>query len=302
MGKLIDIYEGIGYPARYETLNSLEYLIFDLHAEIYRLCQFADVDIGAHCLDWIEKIKDTDAEYLRMIGTVLQTKPIPKLSQYPYNPNTPSCLKRFEQIKLNTQCLFAPTSKLWSAPDWDDRLSFEDNIIRAIPILGQFMIVSRHEHLDGFLWELPAEFGESTETLGVAMLKLLSFLGPCDPAGTNSMEEEKDRPSWQFRFNHERIFITSFANCYPTDSPRYAFGSESVWVLFQPEFSFSYHEIPSHREPTGVRHKIRANFEKAGRPFKIPVRNDLMGHIYVRPLEEFSPDLVWWWRSGEVAE
>jgi len=158
-----------------------------------------------------------------------------------YCPTMTKSLNLFQSVSQNTQCAFAKQARVWSAPDWDDKLGFEENILRSVPTLVRFTIVARFEHLDGFAFCIPdpdGEFGGSPEKLGKTMKRMLSTLSKRDPSGEDSMSREIDRPAWQFKFNHERIFITSFAKCYPDSSPRYSFGATSVFILFQPEFSF----------------------------------------------------------------
>jgi len=127
------------------------------------------------------------------------------------------------------------------------------------------------------------------------MARVLKVLSDGDPAIERVMELDIGKYGWQFKYNHQRIFITSFARCYDEHSPRYAFGETAVYILFQPEFSFSYHAIPTSTKPRSVRHKIRQGFEKAGRPYEIPKKADLMPHIYVKPLNDIKdPRLDWW--------
>ena len=69
----------------------------------------------------------------------------------------------------------------------------------------------------------------------------------------------------------------------------------SCWILLQPEYSFSYHQLPPSSTPGGIRAKIHENFEKAGRPFLKPSKYDLMGHIYVKPLNDLVDPRISWW-------
>lgn len=106
---------------------------------------------------------------------------------------------------------------------------------------------------------------------------------------------------WQFSFNHQRLFITSFAPCYPKSSPRFAFGSPYAWILIQPEFSFSYHNVdsPATGTDTGVRDKILRRFTQAGRPYAPVKAGALNAHLYVRPLNELGGEVVPWWEAPD---
>lgn len=70
------------------------------------------------------------------------------------------------------------------------------------------------------------------------------------------------------------LILVRFAPCYPQSSPRYSFGNtDYVYILFQPEYSFSYHEVAPPSDPNSIRHKIRENFKKNGREFYFPRRS-----------------------------
>jgi len=271
-----------------------------LHFEIYKLSILSNINLEKCCLEWFEKSNDKDAHHLRVIANYLAEK-APEVP-YPteFNPNVQPTLERFKTVQMNTQCLFAANSRLWSHPEWIESLSFEDNVRNIVPILTKFMLIARYENLDGFVWEFPDStnsFGQTPEQLGQTMRRLLTVLSEADPSGEDVMQHLQDRvsSSWQFKFNYERIFVTSFAPCYPDNSPRYAFGSESAWILFQPEFSFSFHQVNPFKQPGGVRQKIRDNYRDAGRPFHVPKRNELMGHLYVRPADELGGGHIDWW-------
>jgi hypothetical protein len=236
-------------------------------------------------IEFLDKIEDPESTTFRRAASYYAEKLTPsKMGSIPYNPAETEMLKRFDSIKSQTQCLFAATSRLWSAPDWNPELSLEDNVLRCRDTLTKFIITARFEHLDGFVFEVPdndaGEYGGTVEAVGRVMKRILLALDSVDPGMERSMEQNLSRQSWQFTFNHQRIFITSFAPCYPPTNPRHAFGSKSVWVLFQPEYSFSHHQIPPTRQPGGIRQRTRDAFEKAGRPYEIPTRR---GALEMRP-------------------
>jgi len=49
--------------------------------------------------------------------------------------------------------------------------------------------------------------------------------------------------------------VTTFAKCYPSSHPRHSYGVDSLFILMQPEISFSVHEIPV-RGPPGMLIKL----------------------------------------------
>jgi len=92
------------------------------------------------------------------------------------------------------------------------------------------------EHFDGFVIEIPDTergcYGGSPEALGRTMYRVLKTLSSLDPAGEDVVAQRNmNRPLWQFTFNHQRFFVTSFAPCYPSTSPRYAFGSKYEYTV-----------------------------------------------------------------------
>jgi len=50
------------------------------------------------------------------------------------------------------------------------------------------------------------------------------------------------------------------------------------------------------RKKGGIREKIRNNFAKAGRPYVVPKKYDLMPHVYVRPSDEFDEKQIDWFK------
>jgi len=291
-------YEGIGIPGRYDDFPNLGTLISKIHFEIYSASVIGGFSLEEGCKEWLTLHYTPESSKFRQMSHILAENPPHKaIGNLEYNPSNTNALQKFFSLKTSTHCLFAAKSRIWSCADWNSALSFEANIVRSVPALIRFMISSRYEHLDGFVWEFPDgnTYGNTPEKLGETMYQLLTALGKYDPSGERVMNLDLNRASWQFRFNHQRIFVTSFAPCYPSTSPRHAFGSQSVWILFQPEFSFSYHNIEPSNKPGGTRDKTRQAFTVAGRPYHIPSRHDLMGHLYVRPMDELSDSTVNWW-------
>jgi hypothetical protein len=90
----------------------------------------------------------------------------------------------------------------------------------------------------------------------------------------------------------------------------------------QPEYSFSYHEVcfsiylPTNlnhlyltkkvdvfnENHKGAREKVRKSFRKHNRPYHIPTRNDIMAHIYVRPLDDINDTPIDWWNVPLIDE
>ena len=111
-------------------------------------------------------------------------------------------------------------------------------------------------------------------------------------------------------FNGCELFVTTFAPCYDKSNPRFAFGEQSSFVLFQPYSSFLLHGVGSdtphtvwHR-PKTVRDRIRVNFKLAGRPYPIPPNPATfpIARSFVYPLDAMSGSVVEWWLLADPAE
>jgi hypothetical protein len=198
-----------------------------------------------------------------------------------YNPISCEAAQSARAIASNTQCLFAPHARVWGSRNWDRLMSFEENIACTIPIFARFMAACVYEHLDGFAWQLPVDYGRSPEALGRGMKRLLKAIAKYDPQKSMCMDSGlPGGRTWQFIFEYERIFVTSFAPCYTETHCRFSFGVEHPIVLFQPERSFAAHKVPLFVQPGSIGHRIRDNFASHGRPYPSPTKQLLMAHIY----------------------
>lgn len=107
---------------------------------------------------------------------------------------------------------------------------------------------------------------------------------------------------WWFEFDDEPFFITTFAPCYPTTHSRFGFGiKDKSYVLFQPEFSFAWHNIGEDtvetdwETPTTTRDKIRVEYRRNGRAYEIPSTIYYSPAPYmVDPLCKGDPRIEWW--------
>ena len=171
-----------------------------------------------------------------------------------------------------------------------------------MPQLIKFLTIGSHQHLDGFVFELPGEdFGQNVQDFSKGVYRLLKCLSNVDPSGIRCMERNVDRKEWHFSFNGELIFVTTFAPCYPTASSRYAHGAEHCFVLLQPMYSFNHHNIGEDTpqtnwdSPKTLRDKIRVAFKENGRPYHI--RETIFyptAHDIVKPLQEGDEVIKWW--------
>jgi len=152
------------------------------------------------------------------------------------------------------------------------------------------------EHLDGYVIEIVGkDYGCSVVQLGDTLRRALTALSNLDPSFEFCMSGNICKPNWGFAFNMNRFFVTSFAPCYDQRCSRYGFGATTSFILFQPEFSFSYHDVPPMAEQNTIRHKIRKAFDKSGRPYKV-FRLMVQEYLKTNLLDEELPE---WWLPGE---
>lgn len=258
------------------------------------------------------KEKSTEESTKKILKNIYESEDETKLEHtyvaalskfFSYDPEHTTALENFEQIKSQSNCLFARKAKIWSCPEWIDSLSLEENIYRLVPMLIKFTIYAYSHRLDAFLIEIPgSEYGTNIEVFGRALCRVLRTLSDNDPAGQRCMNKSYIAGrGWVFEFNICTFFITTFAPFYPSTHPRFSFGAQNCYILMQPELSFALHDLPSMSletnwdEPQTVRDKIRCAFRDAGRPTFIPesISSPMILEI-LTPVEKDGTVPKWW--------
>jgi len=151
---------------------------------------------------------------------------------------------------------------------------------------------------------------ELFQDFGDALCQLLHILSDFDPAGVHCMNKPYvGKRGWVFEFNKVTFFITTFAPFYPSNHARYSFGTENCYILFQPELSFAFHDLPEDTgatnwdAPQTVRDRIRVAFSDAGRQYPVP--DDVsspMALDMLRPIDQDGPVYEWWTRGKLISE
>jgi len=229
-----------------------------------------------------------------------------------YDPEDPelSSLKNFNIIKMKTECSFSKKSKVWGCCDWNDQLSLEENVHRSLKELQKGLNIGREIKLDGFVIEVKGkEYGDTIERFGETVRRVLTAVSDHDPGADYCMNSESiGRRGWRFLFDSHGIFVTSFAPCYPEDNARYSFGiQDSSFVLLQPQYSFSIHDIgedhPWDDSQTTMRQKIRQKFKNAGRLYFVPkARFYPMAPMIVPPLKMDEALLRWYVKPPQESD
>ena len=161
-----------------------------------------------------------------------------------------------------SECFFARSAKIWGSAEYNSSLTIEQNVHKSLKALLEGLTIGEKIKLDGFLFEVSLysffggknnyhakvrgkEFGDSLESFGETVRRILTAISDHDPECDHSMDSDLiDRRGWRYMFNGQGIFVTCFGPCYGSDNARYSYDQrESVFVLIQPHFSFTIHDI-----------------------------------------------------------
>ncbi|ESO83682.1 hypothetical protein LOTGIDRAFT_169162 [Lottia gigantea] len=224
-----------------------------------------------------------------------------------YDATDVPSLDHFDVIQRNSACIFAKTANIWGSPEWNDKLSLEENTFRLLPTFLMFSVKCSSLNIDGFVIQLPADISSNLEVFSTSVRKVLKVISDQDPGGGHSMTKSYiDKPGWVFEFNKITMFITTFAPFYPESNSRFSFASPYGFILFQPELSFAKHNLPPDTvitnwdTPKTVRDRIRITFKDKGQEYTIPATvNYPMVNDIVKPLKEGNPVIKWWKNKEE---
>jgi len=224
--------------------------------------------------------------------------------------------QRFGDVRRRTQCVFAPRALVWGN-DWQEDCDGEAggdalaaNVARCLPRIYRFCLeVRAGQPLDGFVFEARgAKYGADVASFGQTVRRVLTTISAADPAGVDCMRKGYiGKRGWYFQFAREPLFVTSFAPCYPPSNPRHQFGlhPDSCFILLQPEESFLRHDLPADKprsatnwdDPQDVRDRIRTNFRRQGREYRIPETTAYPpAEFIVAPFQQLSDPPVEFWK------
>ncbi|CAJ1439570.1 unnamed protein product [Effrenium voratum] len=227
--------------------------------------------------------------------------------------------QRFAGVRAQTNCLFAAKARVWGN-DWDEDACGKDctpeallaaNVTACVPRLLRFcLMVKQGAPLDGFVFEVRGQhYSADLPAFARTVRQVLTTFSGQDPAGAKCISSSKlPKRGWYFQFAREPIFVTTFAPCYGSSNPRYQFNEcpDSCFVLFQPEESFLRHDLPPDKarketnweQPADVRDRIRVNFQRHGREYRIPETTSYPpAEFIVAPLDALNDPPVRFWQS-----
>jgi hypothetical protein len=201
-------------------------------------------------------------------------------------------LRRFDAIRLQTECGFARGAELWGCDEWPEG-GLKPAVAEFARLLAQ--LVAQADPPDGAVLEVcDMGAGATVEALARTTRTVIAGLTGLDPG------ERRDVPAddrgWRFTFAGERFFVVTFGPCYGPESSRYAFGLEATYLLFQTRSSFVRRWGPgTDRLPDRAREAIRRDFASAGRRYDLAsTLSSLEANRVVKPAHLGEPPVRWW--------
>ncbi|CAE7239081.1 Abhd17a, partial [Symbiodinium pilosum] len=226
-------------------------------------------------------------------------------------------VRQFDKVRRHVQCVFAAKAHLWGN-DWNPQACGAEgeeailavNVALCLPRLMRFcLMVKQGFALDGFVFEVRGKsYSSDLTSFALTVRRVLAGLSAGDPSGTDCFKGKIEGRGWYFQFAREPFFVTTFAPCYDESHPRFQFhqSSDSCFILLQPEESFLRHDLPpdkprsatSWERPADVRDRIRANFRRHGREYRIPETTSYPpADFIVAPLDALHDPPVRFWES-----
>jgi YqcI/YcgG family protein len=281
IGRIVNCYEGDTAMRPESLARSIGKPIANLHSSLFGLAATLRLNPLEHIIRVLEDSLGQDYGQL----------------EARYDPSAALSKSHFDNIRNRVQCPYALEARLWGSPEWNPCDTMEDNLAHIIPSFHRFTRIADSEGLDGYILEVSGtECGNSVANLSRLLFKILSYLSDVDPAEDRAMQMTVEDPNWQFSFNGMRLFIAAFAPCYDDTSSRFAYGQESVFILFQPESSFDRHGIDR-----SVKERIRSRFRRRGQPLDLVIMEQpLEAPRYVKPLH-VGDLIVRWWDDEEAS-
>jgi len=278
VARTVNMYEGIKQPREASgTPHPLGRWIALLHGHIIGIANARGIDIWSTVEQVIAAKSRRDAD---------------RFSRS-YDPTMAHSLEAFRKIQAATVCPYAPTAKLWGAPDWEADQTTEANLSKILPPLQRFAFVQRWEPLDGFVLELTnhGDFSD-LEAMASTLNGVLRWLNDNDARGTPVFGPNVRAKDWQFTFAGVRLFVLVFAPFYGRHHPRESYCLQSAFILFQCEDSFHR----AHDPGTPIDHiEIRRRFAAAGKDYDCYIMHQpYEAPRYLKPLYPGDPEVAWW--------
>lgn len=203
-------------------------------------------------------------------------------------------MELFDHFKKTTLCPFASNSKIERMFHWDTSLTFIDNVKMHANSLKQFTHIAESEKFHGFVSRIFIGGGfESIEKTKAAFKDYLYGLADFDKDCFACLAKEKRDISWQFSFNNLRMFLNVFSPCYDRSHSKYLPSKHSIYIFFQPEYSFGL--CGTRGLDRSVKESIRKRFNKAGKGYDgVMIDQRIESLLYLFPMKMGDPPIAWW--------
>lgn len=214
------------------------------------------------------------------------------------SPSNKSVAERFEVLRQSTYCPFAESANITYGSSWDNRLTIEENVLLQLDHFSEFCLEGDEWQLDMFVLEvtgreLVGNLNNISRTLNSILISLNSY--DSDP-NSGLLTEGIEDLDWDFQFLGTEFIVPVFAPFYPEKHPRYSGCQESAFITFQPDHSFTRHNITS-KNPNRykISQSIRDRFTEGGSPYDIDLIVGTPKAIrYIKPLSIGDEPIEWW--------
>jgi hypothetical protein len=219
-------------------------------------------------------------------------------TQYSYenfdSPKRKLLMESFEQLKLSTYCPFASSAKVARQLSWNLGLDFLGNIQSHALALKEFTKFAQERKYHGFVSRVYLGNGaKNFETTRIAFKEYLFGLAKFDQDCAKCLEQDKINLEWQFSFNKLRMFLNVFSPCYSLQHSKYIYSEDSIYIFFQPEYSFSL--CGSKPLTKLTTQSIRDKFYKAGKGYDGELIDQrIEAYIYMFPEKPGDQPVNWW--------
>lgn len=219
-----------------------------------------------------------------------------------YDPSTAEILDDFAKLQRKSPCRFADNAQLWGGPRWIETESTESNVRRLAPYLSTFAKAAPHEGLDGFVIGVPrSATGATMADLAKFFASVLVTLVTDRADASDLLHDEIFHIGWQFCFANLRMFVSVFSPIYMPTHPRHS--SDSTYVFFQPEQSFTEHGIGvGGKASRELKESIRERFRAAGADYPDELIDQrLDAQLYILPRWPGDAECDWWRWLGSAS-
>lgn len=203
----------------------------------------------------------------------------------------------FARLIKSTKCPFATKAQVEYGEMWSRDTDLPSMVHRWADELRTFVVKAHTAKLDGIILSghgkhVPSDLHGLAECVRV----ILSGLTGLD-RGTGLTQTEIEDPGWQFSFGGERMFLVTFASLYSANNARHSPVPDSMFMFFQPEFSFDHFMPYSEHDPRTHRLKaaIRRDFTSANMTYDLNIVGSCHEALkYIKPLNLDDPPVKWW--------